>query len=164
MELIKDWRQRRTGLVERQQRTTGSATPEPHPYTEPSRSGTPAVPPFPDGIKVLHDCADAAVDICFVHGLTGDRESTWTAPGHSVPWPSTLLPPRLRGARILTYGYDAYVMRRSVASMNRLIDHKPPEPPHNGQGALRRVVPPADIRGAQPRRARLQKGHPALAE
>lgn len=120
---IKNWRQRRTGLVEKQQRTSGSATPEPYPDTDPSRSGTPAVPPFPDGIKVLHDCASATVDICFVHGLMGDRESTWTAPGQSAPWPSTLLPPRLRGARILTYGYDAYVVQRSVASMNRLIDH-----------------------------------------
>jgi hypothetical protein len=35
----------------------------------------------------------------------------------------TLLPPKLKTARILTYGYDAYVVRRSVASSNRLIDH-----------------------------------------
>ncbi|KAI8723099.1 NACHT-sigma domain-containing protein [Fusarium sp. LHS14.1] len=31
------------------------------------------VPPFPDGVEVLHDCRDAAVDICFIHGLTGNR-------------------------------------------------------------------------------------------
>jgi hypothetical protein len=75
-------------------------------------------------VKVLHDGPDAAVDICFVHGLTGDRESTWTARGQSTPWPKTLLPPRLRvGARILTYGYDAYIVRKGAAGSNRLIDH-----------------------------------------
>jgi hypothetical protein len=57
------------------------------------------------------------------HGLTGNRESTWTAAGQSEPWPKTLLPPELRNARILTFGYDAYVLRGSVASNNRLKDH-----------------------------------------
>ncbi|KAF7170941.1 hypothetical protein CNMCM6106_005492 [Aspergillus hiratsukae] len=78
---------------------------------------------FPDGVEVLHDCPDATVDICFVHGLTGDRTTTWTAQGQSDPWPKTLLPSKLSTARILTYGYDAYVVRKSVAGSNRLIDH-----------------------------------------
>lgn len=80
-------------------------------------------PDFPDGVEVLHDCPDATVDIYFVHGLTGDRITTWTAPGQSNPWPKTLLPSKLSTARILTYGYDAYVVRKSVAGSNRLIDH-----------------------------------------
>jgi protein SERAC1 len=78
---------------------------------------------FPEGIKELHTCDDAVVDICFVHGLTGNRERTWTATGQDAPWPQLLLPRRLRQARILTWGYDAYVVRSGVAGSNRLIDH-----------------------------------------
>lgn len=80
-------------------------------------------PSFPAGVQVLHDCLNAAVDVCFVHGLSGDRESTWTARGQSGPWPKTLLPLKLGRARILTYGYDAYVVRKAVAGRNRLLDH-----------------------------------------
>lgn len=81
-------------------------------------------PPFPDGVKVLHDCPDAEIDVCFIHGLTGNRDSTWTVPGETHPWPKTLLPSRLQNARILTYGYDAYVVRKGGATgTNRLIDH-----------------------------------------
>ena len=75
------------------------------------------------GVKVLHDCKDATVDICFVHGLTGDRESTWTADGQSAPWPQALLPTKLDRVRIITYGYNAYIVGRSVASGNGLLDH-----------------------------------------
>ncbi len=102
---------------------TYPSLPQPHTDTDSSPSETLPVPLFPNGVKVLHDCPDATIDICFVHGLTGDRESTWTADGQSTPWPKTLLPPRLQKARILTYGYDAYVVRASAASANRLNDH-----------------------------------------
>ncbi|KAF9771509.1 hypothetical protein IL306_010850 [Fusarium sp. DS 682] len=92
--------------------------------TEQSKSlqQSPAIT-FPDGVEVLVNPPDAHVDICFVHGLTGNRTSTWTARGQSAPWPKTLLPSELPRACILTYGYDAYVVSKSVASENRLIDH-----------------------------------------
>ena len=102
---------------------TSLSNSQPHADTESSPSKTPSAPCFPDGVKILHDCPNATVDICFIHGLTGDRESTWTADGQSTPWPKTLLPPKLNKARILTYGYDAYIVRKGVAGSNRLIDH-----------------------------------------
>ena len=83
----------------------------------------PLVPCFPGGVKILHDCPDATIDICFIHGLTGDRDSTWTAHGQSIPWPKTLLPPKLEKSRIFTYGYDAYIVGKATAGSGRLIDH-----------------------------------------
>jgi hypothetical protein len=59
---------------------------------------------FPDGVKVWHDNPNARVDICFVHGLTGNRDSTWTTSGQTEPWPNALLPASLEDARILTFG------------------------------------------------------------
>ncbi|KGO49096.1 hypothetical protein PEXP_011450 [Penicillium expansum] len=89
------------------------------------------VPTFPDGVEVLYECPEAAFDICFIHGLTGDRRTTWTAPKNTwtanrqpSPWPQEFFPAEITSrARVLTYGYDAYVLRKSVASSNRLRDH-----------------------------------------
>lgn len=88
-----------------------------------SIESSPAPVTFQRGIQLFHDCPDATVDICFVHGLTGNLYSTWTADGQSEAWPKTLLAPELKSARILTFGYDAYVLGETVASKNRLIDH-----------------------------------------
>lgn len=113
-----------------QERGTSSeaaaSKPRSTPHTDqpdPPLTSSVHAPSFPDGVDVWHDCPDATVDVCFVHGLTGNRESTWTAHGQSAPWPKTLLPTELHGARLLTYGYDAYIVQKSVASTNRLIDH-----------------------------------------
>lgn len=66
---------------------------------------------FPSGIKVFYEPKDPDVDIVFIHGLTGDRERTWTHPTNGICWPRDILPQSLPGARILTFGYDAYVVR-----------------------------------------------------
>ncbi|ENH67151.1 hypothetical protein FOC1_g10002784 [Fusarium oxysporum f. sp. cubense race 1] len=68
----------------------------------------PARKEFPDGVKIWHSPEDAELDICFIHGLSGNRDKTWTAPGQPNPWPAELLPSRLAKARLLTYGYDAF--------------------------------------------------------
>ncbi|KAK3379401.1 hypothetical protein B0T24DRAFT_154684 [Lasiosphaeria ovina] len=79
---------------------------------------------FPAGIKLLHRPENAAVDIVFVHGLTGDREKTWTARDATEPWPKALLPSELPTARILTFGYDANVADwRGVVSQSRVGNH-----------------------------------------
>jgi hypothetical protein len=62
--------------------------------------------------------------ILFVHGLTGDREKTWTAKNTSEPWPRTLLPSKVPNARVLTFGYDAYVADwRGLVSQVRIGNH-----------------------------------------
>ncbi|KAL2056045.1 hypothetical protein ABVK25_003687 [Lepraria finkii] len=67
---------------------------------------------------------NAAIDIVFIHGLTGGRESTWTAKGAATCWPELLLPNDLPEARIIIYGYDADVVNFwSMASQNTVGDH-----------------------------------------
>jgi hypothetical protein len=79
---------------------------------------------FPQGIEVLSDPQHAIVDIVFVHGLTGDRRRTWTHPDTLMFWPKDLLSTHVPKARILTFGYDAYIIRRQgQVSTNRLADH-----------------------------------------
>src|SRR5450432_414767 len=82
---------------------------------------------FPEGLKALHEPSfDKAplVDLVFVHGLTGDRKRTWTHPSADDLWPRAYLPQFIPNARILTYGYDAYVARScSPVSRTRVSDH-----------------------------------------
>ncbi|KAG9245258.1 hypothetical protein BJ878DRAFT_541478 [Calycina marina] len=104
-----------------------------NPLTEdPSNLGPPRTPAtgasarktFPSGIKQLHDTENSVVDTIFVHGLTGDRETTWTAQTSTAPWPQSLLPSKVPNARVLTFGYDAYVADwQGVVSKNRIGDH-----------------------------------------
>lgn len=39
-----------------------------------SDSEKPPIAIFPEGIKVLYKRPEAAIDVCFNHGLNGDRE------------------------------------------------------------------------------------------
>ncbi|OWY43833.1 hypothetical protein AA0119_g7283 [Alternaria tenuissima] len=80
----------------------------------------------PCGIATLFDPEDPLLDIIFVHGLTGGRETTWTHKGKKQTlWPRDLLPEDIPRARIITFGYDADVASfgLSVAGSNRLRDH-----------------------------------------
>ena len=61
--------------------------------------------------------------IVFVHGLTGNRQNTWTH-NDGVFWPQDLLPKDLPTARIMTFGYDADVVGIvKTAGSNTLRDH-----------------------------------------
>ncbi|KAF2679033.1 hypothetical protein K458DRAFT_375424 [Lentithecium fluviatile CBS 122367] len=60
------------------------------------------------GIQTVSSPANADMDIWFVHGLTGDRESTWThSNGTFTP---DLMQTQFPTARIITYGYDANIV------------------------------------------------------
>ncbi|KAI9715747.1 MAG: hypothetical protein M1812_005745 [Candelaria pacifica] len=62
--------------------------------------------------------------VVFIHGLTGNRETTWTEKKTGICWPEGLLPVDLPQARIFTYGYDADVVGIfKIASSNTVRDH-----------------------------------------
>jgi hypothetical protein len=59
-----------------------------------------------------------------VHGLTGNRENTWTEKKGKILWAERLLPTDLPQARIFTFGYDADVVRvLKTTSSNIVRDH-----------------------------------------
>ncbi|KAI9763965.1 MAG: hypothetical protein M1840_008999 [Geoglossum simile] len=69
------------------------------------------------GLVEWHDGDKAEVDIVFVHGLWGGRESTWTKDG--VIWPKDLLSEDIPNSRILSYGYDSGVVRSDTAEVTQ---------------------------------------------
>lgn len=79
---------------------------------------------FSTGLKIWYEGESPIADVIFVHGLTGHRERTWTGDGAAAPWPKELLGPKLKQARILTFGYDSSVVDlRSMVSKNRIGNH-----------------------------------------
>ncbi|KAJ5734976.1 uncharacterized protein N7483_000101 [Penicillium malachiteum] len=65
-----------------------------------------------------------SISVIFVHGLTGNRETTWTHKTTGKFWPQDFLPHDLPDVRILTFGYDADIIGTShTASSNTLRDH-----------------------------------------
>ncbi len=78
---------------------------------------------FSDEVEVWYDCLKATIDICFVHGLTENWDSTWTVCEQFTLWLKMLLLLKLSKACILTYSYDVYIVQKSVALSNQLINH-----------------------------------------
>ena len=76
------------------------------------------------GIQILHDGANACVDVVFVHGLTGNAYNTWLHKETGIHWPSALLGQDLPDTRILSFGYDADIVNFwNPASNSRLSSH-----------------------------------------
>lgn len=65
-----------------------------------------------------------AVDIIFLHGLTGNAYDTWYHDTAKIYWPNKLLKEDIPDARILAFGYDADVTNwYKAASVNRIGNH-----------------------------------------
>ncbi|KFY73630.1 hypothetical protein V499_06282 [Pseudogymnoascus sp. VKM F-103] len=74
------------------------------------------------GIKVVAMPSDAILDIVFVHGLIGHREDTWTHK-NGLFWPA-LLAKDINSARIMTFGYDASVIKlKGMVGDNNIRNH-----------------------------------------
>ncbi|KAH0562316.1 hypothetical protein GP486_002990 [Trichoglossum hirsutum] len=72
------------------------------------------------GLRICHDAEDAVADIIFIHGITGNRETTWTDNATGIFWPEQFLAGSVPKSRILTFGYDAEAVRLwRTASKNR---------------------------------------------
>lgn len=80
----------------------------------------------PLGLHVVHaPKEDRRLDIVFVHGLGGTSRLSWSKNKDLAKfWPSTFLPlePDICLARILTFGYDANLVRDSSNKSSSVLD------------------------------------------
>jgi hypothetical protein len=65
---------------------------------------------------------DKLHSIVAVHGLNGHREASWTAPDGTL-WLTDFLPTLIPGARIISYGYNAYTKHRTIMSTISFHNH-----------------------------------------
>ena len=66
--------------------------------------------------------ASDCTSLVFVHGLGGHRYNTWSKNG--VFWPRDLLTRDVQNVRIITFGYDSYVVKLlGQVSRNQIHDH-----------------------------------------
>ena len=77
------------------------------------------------GITELYDGGtEASIDIVFVHGLTGNAYNTWLHKDTNVYWPGELLKQDIPDARILSFGYDADIVKIwNTASKSKLSNY-----------------------------------------
>lgn len=81
------------------------------------------------GLNILYEPPEGrhpAVDIIFIHGLTGSSHDTWSygRGGNGTHWPKEILKIDIPDARILSFGYDADVVGWwSPVSNNRVANH-----------------------------------------
>jgi hypothetical protein len=64
--------------------------------------------------------------IVFVHGLRGHQRDTWTKEvgNNQICWPKDLLPTVLPNVRVISFGYDANVVKLlEESSKNNIHDH-----------------------------------------
>jgi hypothetical protein len=79
--------------------------------------------PSKAAVKQSLEDVDCYFSIVFVHGLTGNRETTWTY-RERVFWPRDLLADDLKNVRIMTFGYDADIVGiLKTAGSNTLRGH-----------------------------------------
>ncbi|ORY19555.1 Alpha/Beta hydrolase protein [Clohesyomyces aquaticus] len=69
------------------------------------------------GLDIWYEAEKAEVDIVFVHGLRGGRESTWTKDG--CLWPRELLAKDIPDSRIFGFGYDSGVVHSDTAEITQ---------------------------------------------
>jgi hypothetical protein len=82
------------------------------------------------GLEVVAPSPNPDIDICFVHGLDGHWETTWThrdeETGSDTFWPRDLLPtePAIGcSLRVFSYGYDATVLTSEYLTTRTLYHH-----------------------------------------
>ncbi|KAL9623718.1 MAG: hypothetical protein Q9160_001948 [Pyrenula sp. 1 TL-2023] len=79
------------------------------------------------GLRTISEPAHGlgtSVDIVFLHGFTGDSQSTWLDKKSGVYWPKDLLPEDIPTARVLSFGYEADVTKLfGPVSQNTLRNH-----------------------------------------